>query len=145
MEGQTLLTRYLSISPSPSPSSSAPSTPHNMVIEIMDESEDGDPPIPVSSGNEIPLVCICEEPSSTESLGCTRQRTANMIACAATRSDDSDADSETDSEVDMLIRGDEMSPPKMQEHADWSILQDQIVKLLKKQRGRVTMQLSEVC
>src|SRR5260221_10464350 len=96
--------------------------------------------IPVSSGNKIPpLVCICEEPSSTESLGHTRQRTANMIACAATRSDDSDTDSETDSEVDMLIHGDETSPPKMQEHADWSILQDQIVKLLKKQRGRVTM------
>ncbi len=52
-----LLTGYLSISPSPSPSSLAPSTPHNMVIEIMDESKDGDehdPPIPVSSSNEIP-------------------------------------------------------------------------------------------
>src|SRR5258707_11607838 len=123
MEGQTLLTRYLSISPSPSPSSLAPSTPHNTVIKITDESEDGDPSIPVSSSNEIPpLVCICEEPSSTESLGCTRQRTANMIAHAATRSDDSDADSETDSEVDMLICGDETSPLKMQEHADWSIL-----------------------
>src|SRR6266436_5571559 len=124
MEGQTLLTRYLSISPSPSPSSSAPSTPHNTVIKITDESEDGDPsPIPVSSSNEIPpLVCICEEPSSTESLGCTRQRTANMIAHTATRSDDSDADSETDSEVDMLICGDETSPLKMQEHAGWSIL-----------------------
>ena len=123
MEGQTLLTRYLSISPSPSPSSSAPSTPHNTVFEITDESEDGDPPIPVSSGNEIPpLIRICEEPSSTEPLGRTRQRMANIIACAAARSDDSDTDSETDSEVDMLIHGDETSPPKIQEHVEWSIL-----------------------
>ncbi len=46
----------------------------------------------------------------------------NIIACTAARSDDSDADSGTDSEVDMMICGDEMSPLKMQEHADWSIL-----------------------
>jgi hypothetical protein len=150
MKGQTLLTGYLSISPSPSPSpsSSAPSTPRNLVIEITDESEDGEedelpPLIPVSSSNEIPPLVRIR--ASAEPLGRTRQRTVNMIARAAARSDGSDVDSETDSEVDVLIRGDEEGPPKMQEHTGWSILRDQIDKLLKKQKKKVTMRLSEVC
>lgn len=162
MEGQTLLTSYLSVSPSPnlshSPSSSVPGTPHGTVLEITDESEDDEellpPLVPV---NQIPLLIPNHDHLSSENpaapslsldklLSRTRLQTVKMSMRTVADSDSNAPgfESETDEEVDELIRGDEAAPQETEGGKDWRILRDQIGALLDKQKRAVTMRLSEV-
>ncbi len=140
MEGQTLLTGYLSVTPSPSisPSSSVPNTPQSTVLEITDESEHEEDEI--SSSIRIKDSGASTSPDAVETLGRTRLGTARILTLADNGSES--ADDETDEEVNELIRGDNETSHRVD--GDWRELRNKIDKLLAKQKKAVTMRLTEV-
>ena len=140
MEGQTLLTGYLSVTPSPSisPSSSVPNTPQSTVLEITDESEREEDEI--SSSIRIKDSGASTSPDAVETFGRTRLGTARILTLADNGSES--ADDETDEEVNELIRGDNETSHRVD--GDWRELRNKIDKLLANQKKAVTMRLTEV-